>query len=44
MLAVWLGAYPVAIAAGVLAALSVLRHHENIERLMKGEESKIGGN
>ena len=42
LIAVWLGAYPVAIAAGMLAALSVLRHRANIERLMKGEESKIG--
>lgn len=27
----------------VLAALVWLRHHENIRRLLKGEESKIGG-
>ena len=27
----------------VLAALVWIRHHENIRRLMKGEESKIGG-
>jgi len=31
----------VAVAAALLAALSVIRHHENIARLLKGEESKI---
>ncbi len=43
LIAIWLGAYPVAIAAGMLAALSVYRHRENIQRLTKGEEPKIGG-
>jgi glycerol-3-phosphate acyltransferase PlsY len=43
LIAVWLGAYPVAMAAGGLAVLSVYRHRANIERLMKGEEPKIGG-
>jgi len=28
--------------AGVLAILSIARHHANIRRLLKGEESKIG--
>jgi len=31
----------VAVAAALLALLSVVRHHENIARLMKGEETKI---
>ena len=31
----------VALAAGVLAVLSFVRHHQNIARLLKGEESKI---
>jgi len=31
-----------AILAGLLAALAWTRHHENIRRLLKGEESKIG--
>ncbi len=43
LIALWLGAVPVAIAAGGLAVLSVFRHRENIQRLMKGEEPKIGG-
>ena len=33
---------PQAIAAGALALLSIFRHRANIERLMRGEESKIG--
>jgi len=32
-----------AIMAAALAALAILRHHQNITRLLKGEESKIGG-
>ncbi len=40
--AFWVGAYPVMIAAGALALLSIFRHRANIERLMRGEESKIG--
>lgn len=31
-----------AIAAGILAVLAWIRHHQNIARLLKGEESKIG--
>jgi len=31
-----------AILAAGLAVLSYIRHHENIARLIKGEESKIG--
>ena len=31
-----------AVMAGLLAALAWVRHHENIRRLLKGEESKIG--
>ena len=41
--ALWVGAYPVMITAGALALLSVYRHRANIERLIRGEESKIGG-
>ncbi len=32
------------IATGMLGLFSLIRHHENISRLIKGEESKIGGN
>ena len=28
--------------AGILAVLSIVRHHENVRRLANGEESKIG--
>ena len=28
--------------AGGLAVLAIIRHHENIGRLIRGEESKIG--
>jgi len=41
--AVWIGTYPVAIAAGILAILSFWRHRANIERLIQGQEPKIGG-
>ncbi|MBP5856903.1 glycerol-3-phosphate 1-O-acyltransferase PlsY [Marivibrio halodurans] len=33
----------VAAAAGLLAVLAWARHHQNIARLLKGEESRIGG-
>ncbi len=32
----------VAVLAALLAVFSFIRHHENIRRLIKGEESKIG--
>ena len=32
----------VAILAAALAVLAIIRHHENIARLLKGEEPKIG--
>ncbi|NQU59399.1 MAG: glycerol-3-phosphate 1-O-acyltransferase PlsY [Rhodospirillales bacterium] len=39
----WLLGKPgVAVLAALLAVLSIIRHHENITRLLKGEESKIG--
>ena len=41
--ALWVGAYPVMITGFALLMLSVYRHRANIDRLMKGEESKIGG-
>ncbi|MEE8213536.1 MAG: glycerol-3-phosphate 1-O-acyltransferase PlsY [Alphaproteobacteria bacterium] len=41
--AAWIGAYPVALAAGVLALLSIFTHRANIERLIRGQEPKIGG-
>lgn len=40
--AYWLGAKPVALAAALLALVSIIRHHANIRRLMQGEEPKIG--
>lgn len=39
----WLGQTNVAVLAAMLATLSFIRHHENIARLLKGAESKIGG-
>jgi len=38
----WLSGIPVAVLALSLAALAIIRHHENISRLLKGEETKIG--
>jgi glycerol-3-phosphate acyltransferase PlsY len=38
----WLASPEVALLAALLALLSIIRHHENIARLLKGEESKIG--
>jgi len=39
----YLATRPVTIMAAGLAILGIARHHENIIRLMRGEESKIGG-
>jgi glycerol-3-phosphate acyltransferase PlsY len=41
--AAWIGAYPVALAAGALTLLSIFTHRANIERLIRGQEPKIGG-
>jgi len=37
------GPYPAMLLAAVLAFLVFIRHHENISRLLKGEEPRIGG-
>lgn len=37
-----MGSNPVALAAAILAVLSIIRHHANIRRMLKGEEPKIG--
>lgn len=37
----WLSGEKVAVLAALLAIFSIFRHHENIGRLLKGEESKI---
>lgn len=44
VIAMWFGGgnQPVAIMAAGLAVLSLIRHKDNIRRLIKGEESKIG--
>ena len=39
---VWAG-QDVLVLAAILAVLGIARHHANIRRLLKGEESKIGG-
>jgi acyl phosphate:glycerol-3-phosphate acyltransferase len=41
-LALWLGTVPQAWFAAFAAVLVWIRHHENISRLLKGEEPKIG--
>lgn len=38
----WFGQSDVAVMAAGLAGLAFVRHHQNIGRLMRGEESKIG--
>lgn len=38
----FLATRPVTIMAGALAVLAIIRHHENIGRLLRGEETKIG--
>jgi acyl phosphate:glycerol-3-phosphate acyltransferase len=42
LLALWLGTMPQAWLAAFAAVLVWIRHHENIRRLLKGEEPKIG--
>ena len=37
-----MGSKPMALAAAILAVLSVIRHHANIRRILKGEEPRIG--
>ena len=41
--AAWIGATPVVLAAGALTLLSIFTHRANIERLIQGQEPKIGG-
>ena len=41
-IALWLGTQPLALLAAFAAVLLWIRHHENIRRLLKGEEPKIG--
>lgn len=41
-IAYWMDMTNVAIMAAGLAALAIARHHENVRRLIKGEETKIG--
>ena len=38
----YMGSEKVAVLAALLAILGIFRHHENIKRLLKGEEGKIG--
>ncbi len=38
----FLGSEKIAVLAALLALFAIFRHHENIGRLLKGEESKIG--
>ena len=42
--AYWMDMHAVAWMAGTLGALAIVCHKENIARLIKGTESKIGGN
>ena len=37
-----MGSKPMALAAAILAVLSVIRHHANIRRILKDEEPRIG--
>jgi len=38
----WLGLVPQAELIGLISAISIIKHHENIARLFKGTESRIG--
>lgn len=38
----WLGRIDISVMATGLAMLAIVRHHENIGRLLSGDESKIG--
>lgn len=38
----YFGQYEIAIGATILATLAWVRHHQNIARILKGEEPKIG--
>ncbi len=40
--ALWFGRPDVALMAAGLALLAIIRHHQNIARLMRGEETRIG--
>ena len=40
----WLADTPRTVIAALLALLAIARHHENIRRLVSGNESRIGGN
>jgi acyl phosphate:glycerol-3-phosphate acyltransferase len=42
-IAYWMNLQGVALMAGGLAVMGIIRHHQNIARLVKGEESKIDG-
>jgi len=42
LIAWWMKLPAMAVIAGGLTVLAFVRHHENIARLIKGEESKIG--
>jgi len=42
LIAWWMKLPAMVVIAGGLAVLAFIRHHENIGRLLKGEESKIG--
>ncbi len=42
VIALWVGTHPQAWLAAFAAVLVWIRHHENIRRLLKGEEPKIG--